>query len=261
MSNKFGFTLAEVLITLAIIGVVAVLTIPTLISNLQERAFHTKWKECYSILNNAFNLVLADDPNMLLKLEDGTLSKEFVDSFLSKLYVVDKCGRKPYATNTCDIRSPFPVYKWSGIESAAYSDYLTLAGGSLLAYDFCMVSALLKNGASISIGGSHSDLSILVDVNNFTVGPNVIGKDVYAINIITSDTWDCHKKVRAADAEFMSFGASGSRCMGDTPRCSLGDDAIKFGVRACSPEVGTKDASYLVEASGIGCSYKYLYEK
>ena len=39
--KKIGFTLAEVLITLAIIGIVAALTIPTLVQNYQERAWNT----------------------------------------------------------------------------------------------------------------------------------------------------------------------------------------------------------------------------
>ena len=39
--TKLGFTLAEVLITLAIIGVVAAMTIPTLIANYQQRSWDT----------------------------------------------------------------------------------------------------------------------------------------------------------------------------------------------------------------------------
>lgn len=38
-SKRAAFTLAEVLITLAIIGIVAALTIPTLINNAQDRQF------------------------------------------------------------------------------------------------------------------------------------------------------------------------------------------------------------------------------
>ncbi|MBE7709586.1 MAG: prepilin-type N-terminal cleavage/methylation domain-containing protein, partial [Cyanobacteria bacterium SIG32] len=41
MTKRFGFTLAEVLITLAIIGVVAAMTIPTLVANYQTRAWNT----------------------------------------------------------------------------------------------------------------------------------------------------------------------------------------------------------------------------
>ena len=46
-----GFTLAEVLITLGIIGVVAAMTIPMLIINYQKRLTLTRLKKTYSQLN------------------------------------------------------------------------------------------------------------------------------------------------------------------------------------------------------------------
>ena len=58
---KKGFTLAEVLITLGIIGVVAARTIPTLISNYQKRQFVTGLQKGYSIMNNALKMALAED--------------------------------------------------------------------------------------------------------------------------------------------------------------------------------------------------------
>lgn len=51
-----GFTLAEVLITLGIIGVVAALTIPTLISNYQEKQTLSQLQKTYATLKNAFEL-------------------------------------------------------------------------------------------------------------------------------------------------------------------------------------------------------------
>lgn len=54
MRNK-GFTLAEVLITLGIIGVVAALTIPSLLSTYKKRVTATKLKQTYSILSTALN--------------------------------------------------------------------------------------------------------------------------------------------------------------------------------------------------------------
>lgn len=51
-----AFTLAEVLITLVIIGIVAALTIPTLISNYQERQTVTKLIKSFSVINNAYAL-------------------------------------------------------------------------------------------------------------------------------------------------------------------------------------------------------------
>lgn len=45
---KFGFTLAEVLITLGIIGVVAAMTIPTLMSTFAKQRTETQLKAFYS---------------------------------------------------------------------------------------------------------------------------------------------------------------------------------------------------------------------
>lgn len=49
--KKNGFTLAEVLITLAIIGVVATLTLPSLMSNTQEQQSVTAFKKAMNTLN------------------------------------------------------------------------------------------------------------------------------------------------------------------------------------------------------------------
>lgn len=53
-SLKKGFTLAEVLITLGIIGVVAALTIPTISHNIQEATLNNQFKKFYSTFKQAF---------------------------------------------------------------------------------------------------------------------------------------------------------------------------------------------------------------
>ena len=59
--NKKGFTLAEVLITLGIIGVVAALTIPALISNYRKSVVETRLKRSYSVLANAMLFAVKDN--------------------------------------------------------------------------------------------------------------------------------------------------------------------------------------------------------
>lgn len=58
---KLGFTLAEVLITLGIIGIVASMTIPSVINKYQERVTVNKVKKFYSTMSQAFLLSVKDN--------------------------------------------------------------------------------------------------------------------------------------------------------------------------------------------------------
>lgn len=53
MIGKKAFTLAEVLITLGIIGVVAAMSIPTLIANINSAKFSSQFKKSFATLNQA----------------------------------------------------------------------------------------------------------------------------------------------------------------------------------------------------------------
>ena len=59
--KKQAFTLAEVLITLMIIGIVAALTIPSVISNYQQQEFKIGLKKAVSVLNEAIQINIAQD--------------------------------------------------------------------------------------------------------------------------------------------------------------------------------------------------------
>ena len=59
--KKFGFTLAEVLITLGVIGVVAAITLPILTKNYQKHVWVNQLKANYSIINQGFAKIMADD--------------------------------------------------------------------------------------------------------------------------------------------------------------------------------------------------------
>ena len=58
---KKGFTLAEVLITLAIIGVVAAVSIPSVISNSNQQQYKTGLKKAVSVLNSAITMGMAKE--------------------------------------------------------------------------------------------------------------------------------------------------------------------------------------------------------
>lgn len=56
---RLGFSLAEVLITLGIIGIVAAMTIPTLLKDYKERVLVNKVKQGHSLLINSLQLYMA----------------------------------------------------------------------------------------------------------------------------------------------------------------------------------------------------------
>ena len=61
MNFKNGFTLAEVLITLVIIGIIAAMTIPSLMNKTNEQETVVAVKKAYSILNQAYQRMVAEN--------------------------------------------------------------------------------------------------------------------------------------------------------------------------------------------------------
>lgn len=70
--KKNGFTLAEVLITLAIIGVVASLTLPALMTNTAEQQAVTAYRKAINTLNEAGQMSAAVDGFDYSQLSAGT---------------------------------------------------------------------------------------------------------------------------------------------------------------------------------------------
>ena len=94
VSMKKGFTLAEILITLGIIGVVAAITLPTVIKNYQKHVTVTRLKTIYSILNQAVNLAKNDFDDV--ENWDFSLSSEdFFHKYLAPYIKNDKIKTNP----------------------------------------------------------------------------------------------------------------------------------------------------------------------
>lgn len=84
--KSFAFTLAEVLITLGVIGVVAALTIPTLMNKIGEQQNRTALKEFYSVLSNASANIRNDNNGTLVGLcSDNTCFKNLYKNYLATI--------------------------------------------------------------------------------------------------------------------------------------------------------------------------------
>ena len=169
--KKKGFTLAEVLITLGIIGVVAAMTIPTLITNYQKKQFESKFAKTYSMLMNGFRLYLADQ--YCTTSVCSPIQGYFVEAVGSNNYTnIDKLFASTFkVVKTC--RGSEEMYdclpeKLYGIDGS------DINYGSVNPY-----TVIFADGSSLScIGGIFGALLLLVDTNA-QAEPNTYGKDMF----------------------------------------------------------------------------------
>lgn len=174
---KKGFTLAEVLITLGIIGVVAALTLPSLITNYRKKQTVAQLKKVYSELSQAAQMSVVQNGDM--KNWDYNLSgEEFFNTYLSNFI---KMGSQTVE----DAKKAGVVYiKASGEEEVSFTNLydsgkiLTLASGTQILMDTVRYSSIQ---------------TYLVDLNGFKK-PNRIGVDVFALTVtpdgVQTFKWD-----------------------------------------------------------------------
>lgn len=99
--RKLGFTLAEVLITLGIIGVIATLTLPTLMSNTAEREYATALKKATSALTEAVQMQVALENISFDEMVDASDDK---DTEMNSLYafLCNRMQTEKYAEGAAD---------------------------------------------------------------------------------------------------------------------------------------------------------------
>ena len=82
-----GFTLAEVLITIGIIGVVAAMTIPTLINKYKRHVAEVKLQKFYSVINNAMKMIEQNYGEIsevtTIHKDTSDFSKEFYEKYFT----------------------------------------------------------------------------------------------------------------------------------------------------------------------------------
>lgn len=189
-SFKKGFTLAEVLITLAIIGIVAALTIPTLVSKYEKKRTVTQLQKAYSVLNQAylFSKVEGGD-NVLLNSINGNFDMDSATSqanvseymenyFLPHLKVQKNCGI------SSDINCFGFEHKNINNENVGLAYYKY----NVILQDNIFISAIYntscdENGVCTAGGG----ILLFVDING-SVGPNAAGKDYFMFYVKPKST-------------------------------------------------------------------------
>ena len=191
-SRKIAFTLAEVLITLGIIGVVAAMTMPSLITNYRVKETVSKLKKVNTIFNNAFlqakeeNGEISDwglsNSTLDTDTDDGSIANsnygrdKFLEILSKHLKTISMCK---YSDNSCEVYRPTNL-QGDIDNSDSYSNRLVLADGTIIGHVYLNNTACNTNWGSGAL--SQSCGSFKVDLNG-SKKPNMYGKDIFQFDI------------------------------------------------------------------------------
>ena len=136
--SRNGFTLAEVLITFAIIGIVAALTIPTLVTKYQKKQTVSGLKVAYSILSNAAKLSEAENGPMSTWVFPEYMSQVATGEFVKKYYLPYLRSAKLFSRDEFeDEQLKYSVKNLSGDERGhmIYYQMVLLSNGMMLFFN------------------------------------------------------------------------------------------------------------------------------
>ena len=184
---RFGFTLAEVLITLGIIGVVAAMTIPNLIANYKAHRLSSQFLESYSIIQQVFKSMEADEVS-LSPLDYGL--GQYYKTFMRYLQAPYDCGLGgDVGENTKNLKGK-PCYNTNSKSTDA--SYKTFDGHSDAKRGFLDDGQIaLQNGTLLMFEnlGSHytNRVYVSVDLNGYNNKPNRWGYDLFTFQLVDGE--------------------------------------------------------------------------
>lgn len=168
---KIGFTLAEVLITLGIIGIVAAITIPGLINTNKAHKLRAQFLKTFSTLQQAFKLMENDD----ISMDPSTyVRNEFCNTLSRYLTGSTRCGNSKSAPcyNTTSGK-PYKALTGSNVSSIYLDDgQILLKDGTLLMFEY---------------SGHALETWISADINGYNTPPNIWGYDLFTFHFVDGE--------------------------------------------------------------------------
>lgn len=179
-----GFTLAEILITLGIIGIVAAMTLPSLIIKNQHKQLETGLKRGYSLLGQAFELYQAEKGE---RFKPDSFKQHEIKPLLMRYFnTVRDCG---YGYKDKD-KACLPNY--GGYDNVNDdknpNTYKTINGKTSINLNFFDDGQFVLNDGSLvlienDMTPAHMSVYISIDVNGFNRSPNRLGQDLFMFQI------------------------------------------------------------------------------
>lgn len=181
MFKKFkAFTLAEILITLGIIGIVAALTIPTIAAKIDHAQKISLLKKAHSAINQSVKLA-SDDFGDFDSWDNTLPTKDFLQKYIAPYMKITL-----YCTsyNVCNYKSNAAWSRYNG--EGSYSGFNAFSRIPFFSIDGILYSISLTGGGitqnteiqyDTNYIGSHA---IFIDVNGSNL-PNRFGNDVFLL--------------------------------------------------------------------------------
>ncbi len=187
MKKLFAFTLSETLITLGIIGIVATLTIPNVMTQYKNKVYVTQLQRVYNQLANAAVQKMNDERVDTLAYTDLTLGSEYIGKFFKKYFKVNvDCGTSKtttdcFATNYKSLdKKKSEVPGWQNWSENDFYCVMLNTGASV-----CMFR--MTPDDELDTGVHHGGSDVVVDVNGATP-PNIGGRDLFGFTLYSDGT-------------------------------------------------------------------------
>lgn len=174
MNKRIGFTLSEVLIVIGIIGIIAEITIPSVIENFQEAQWVAGVLKFNDTLQQAVSL-WKQDVGCLSDAYTCIVQQGFPSSNISNFSGIAKF-MKATPLSSGDLPNQHTLNYYGDIPSGnAYGEVSNIGGGGQGGY-------ILQDGTTFTMEAATIGFSITVDVNG-KKPPNRVGKDVHSFSV------------------------------------------------------------------------------
>lgn len=208
---KKAFTLSEVMLVLSVIGVIAALTIPGIVQNLQNRQITTKVKNFYSLTKQYYSNVAADNDESILGMPSWSGSSEVaMTDFFKTGTVLKNCSNGTGCWYNSAIKY-LNKTDWLNLETLNTMGKLIMFDGTLVAFN------KVSNDCSATYGNDYLTNSvcayIVFDINGAPV-PNTLGKDVFILWVTRTGIYPAGIKETAAtmDSNTCDLSSTGWAC-------------------------------------------------
>ena len=211
---KNAFTLAEVLITLGIIGVVAAITLPNLMTAYKARVLRSQFMKSYSLVQQAYKMMEADGIG---------LSPSDFDFLVTRQIHPFQTAIQPYFTGTTNCRQGSSSSVCLNDISTKGSPYLTLSGKNKISWSFFDDGQFaLKDGTLFLFENSNGGKRVwlFVDINGFQGKPNKAGVDLFVFQL--------------TDDGLKAMGDEGTDYIGDTYCAATGWSGGAYNGMSCT---------------------------